>query len=206
MIDKMVSLTSIIGKNENLLPHVMNVYAKDGFAIADVTYGNGNFWKKIDLDKYKFYPSDIKTNGYDFRDLPYADEFFDMVALDPPYMHGSRGKPIHARLDAAYRNNHRDGYGTSYVHNLYLDGIKESWRVLKFDGVLLLKCQDQIEGGKNHFEHITFYNMALDLGFFAEDLFVLTMIVKPLMRHTYQLHARKNHSYLWVFRKPKKGK
>ena len=193
-------LTSIIGKNEDLIPQVLEIYAKDGFKIADVTYGNGNFWKRVDLDKYKFFPSDLKTNGIDFRELPYEDNSLDIVVLDPPYMHSS-STPIIETLDTTYRNNKRDGWGTKYVYDLYCKGILEAYRTLKEKGLLLLKCQDQIESGKNQFDHIVFYNMAIEIGFFGEDLFILSRNGTPMMRHNYQLHARKNHSYLWVFRK-----
>jgi tRNA G10 N-methylase Trm11 len=195
----MISLTSIIGKNEDLIPVVLNLYAKDDFKIADVTYGNGNFWKKVDTDKYDLYPSDLKS-GIDFRHLPYVDETFDMVVIDPPYMHGSSA-PIIDTLDSTYRNNERGGWGTNFVYSLYKDGITEAKRVLNKNGILLIKCQDQVESGKNNFDHIVIYNMAMELNFLAEDLFVLTRIGQPMMRHSYQLHARKNHSYLWVFRK-----
>jgi tRNA G10 N-methylase Trm11 len=195
----MISLTSIIGKNEDLIPVVLNLYAKDDFKIADVTYGNGNFWKKVDTDKYDLYPSDLKS-GIDFRHLPYVDETFDMVVIDPPYMHSS-STPIIETLDSTYRNNKRGGWGTNFVYSLYKDGMTEAKRVLNKNGILLIKCQDQVESGKNNFDHIVIYNMAMELNFLAEDLFVLTRIGQPMMRHSYQLHARKNHSYLWVFRK-----
>jgi hypothetical protein len=195
----MISLTSIIGKNEDLLPHVMNIYAQEGDLIADVTYGNGNFWNKVDLGKYRFHPADIKT-GIDFRKLPYTNECFDMIVFDPPYMHGSPA-PIRKDLDKTYANNDKGGWGKDYIYKLYKDGMKEAWRVLKFNGILLVKCQDQVESGKNLFDHIVIYNMAMELAYTAEDLFILTRNGNPMMRHNYQIHARKNHSYLWVFRK-----
>lgn len=199
----MTILTSVIGKNEDLIPQVMSLYAKDGFKIADVTYGNGNFWKKIDMTKYSFFPSDI--NGKcslvcDFKNLPYANEEFDMVIFDPPYLLGSSA-PINEDLDNTYLNNKKGGWGLDFVHNLYKEGMVEAQRVLKTKGVLLVKCQDQVESGKNHFEHIFVYNLALELGFLVEDLFILTRTGVPIMRHPFQVHARKNHSYLWIFRK-----
>lgn len=196
----MISLTSITGKNEDLIPVVLNIYAKDGDTIADITYGKGNFWKKVDLVRYDFYPSDIKTNGYDFKNLPYEDSIFDIVAFDPPYMHGSPA-PINDEFDKTYLNNEKGGWGYKYVYSLYHDGMKESLRILKQSGILLVKCQDQIESGKNYFDHIVIYDMAKEMGYIAEDLFILSRNQIPMMRHKYQLHARKNHSYLWVFRK-----
>jgi len=196
----LISLTSIIGRNEDLIPVILNIYAKDGDTIADVTYGNGNFWKKVDLIRYDFYPSDIKTNGYDFRNLPYEDNIFDIVAFDPPYMHGSPA-PINDELDKTYFNNEKGGWCYKYIYGLYQQGLSESRRILKSKGICLVKCQDQIESGKNYFDHIIIYDMAKEMNFIAEDLFILSRNQVPMMRHPYQLHARKNHSYMWVFRK-----
>jgi len=197
----MVIYTCITGQNRTLIPIVLSLYAKDGYKIIDVTYGNGNFWKDVDTNKYDFYHSDLK-DGIDCRNLPYDNSVFDMVVFDPPYMHGSK-TPIIQKLDATYNNNGRGGYGGKYVLELYHDGMKEAQRVLKSGGILLVKCQDQIESGKQNFDHISIYHMALELNFIAEDLFILQNPGKPYLRHKYQLHARKNHSYLWVFRKGK---
>ncbi|HBD92993.1 MAG TPA: DNA modification methylase [Spirochaetia bacterium] len=191
----------MVGKNEDLIPNILEIYGKNVKSITDLTYGNGNFWKKVDTSKYAFFPSDIKTNGIDFRNLPHGDNSFDMVVFDPPYMHSSP-TPIREDLDKTYRNNDKGGWGAEYVYNLYRQGMKESYRILQPKGILLVKCQDQVESGKNYFDHIEIYNIATkELGFLAEDLFVLTRQGVPMMRHPYQLHARKNHSYMWIFRK-----
>jgi len=197
----MVVLSSIVGKNEDLLPQILSIYGKNCFLIADITYGNGNFWKNVDLTKYEFVPSDIKTNGIDFRNLPYENNWFDLVAFDPPYMHSSP-TPIRADLDKTYRNNDKGGWGAEYVYDLYRQGMKEAQRTLKPKGIMLVKCQDQVESGKNYFDHIKIYNIATEeLNLLVEDLFILTRTGTPMMRHNHQLHARKNHSYMWVFRK-----
>ena len=194
-------LTSIIGKNEDLIPEILKIYTNKDMTIADVTYGNGNFWKRVDTNAfYAFLPSDIKTNGVDFRELPYPNNCINVLVFDPPYMHGSPAK-LRKDLDKTYRNNDKGGWGTDYVYNLYLEGMEEAYRVLVDGGLLWVKCQDQVSSGKNRFDHIVIYDMALELGFLAEDLFILTRTGTPMMRHSYQKHARKNHSYMWIFRK-----
>ena len=44
-------------------------------------------------------------------------------------------------------------------------------------------------------------NLLAGLGIKAEDLFVLTRRHAPLVRSEDQRHARKNHSYMWIFRR-----
>jgi hypothetical protein len=83
----------------------------------------------------------------------------------------------------------------------YRDGMVEATRLLMPKGVLLVKCMDEIVGGKQHRNHITILSYAMEMGLVDEDLFVLVQKSQPTMRHSYQLHARKNNSYLWVFRK-----
>ena len=76
-----------VGLNVNIFPQILDLFVPDGAEIADVTYGKGVFWKKVDKSKYTLHFSDIKT-GVDCRDLPYDDQSMDCVVLDPPYMEG----------------------------------------------------------------------------------------------------------------------
>jgi hypothetical protein len=41
--------TSIPGDNSDLMSEVARLYFQPGFRIADVTFGRGVFWKKIDV-------------------------------------------------------------------------------------------------------------------------------------------------------------
>ena len=71
--------------NTEVFSLILDLYVPSGSKIADVTYGQGAFWKNIDKNKYNIYPSDIKT-GIDCRNLPYENETCDCVVLDPPYI------------------------------------------------------------------------------------------------------------------------
>jgi hypothetical protein len=189
--------TCITGKNDVLLKAISDLYFHDGDNIADVTYGKGAFWKKTDLSIYNFKGTDLKT-GIDFRKLPYSNASQDIVVLDPPYAH-TPGKMM---VDKTYNNEattkgmyHKD------IINLYKDGMTEAGRVLKIGGYLLVKCQDEIESSKQKWSHIELYQIALDLDFYAKDLFVLQQPHPPVVQIKTQQHARKNHSYMWVFEK-----
>ena len=62
-------------------------------------------------------------------------------------------------------------------------------------GVLVFKCQDKVSSGKQ---------WAIARGFEVLDLFILlarSRLVANWQRN--QKHARKFHSYFWVFRKGK---
>jgi DNA modification methylase len=192
-------LTAIQGLNAELIRDAMRLYSSDGDVVLDVTFGKGKFWELIDTNKYKFFPTDLQT-GVDFTDLPYPDDFADVLVIDPPYM--DNGANAKASLDGYYKNHQRQRLetktykGIKGVVRLYQDGLIEAQRVVKPGGYVLVKCQDQTTNWV-HNEILAYAEGVLSMK--AEDLFILMQKGKPLMRHDYQYHARKNHSYLWVF-------
>ena len=80
-----------------------------------------------------------------------------------------------------------------------MGGVKEALRVLKEDSILIIKCQDEIDGGKQYWNHIILLNDIVKLGPRCIDMFILIQKGGPIMRHKYQIHAKKNHSYFLVF-------
>jgi hypothetical protein len=194
-----VILTSKRGNNADLLASAFDLYAPDGAVIADLTYGKGSFWKRIDRDKYTALVSDIKPGPeidarIDFRSLPYRDGSIDLVMLDPPYLSG--GDTVVDHINKQYSCDSRTSH--QGIVRRYAAGIIESARVLKKRGKLFVKCQDETVSGKQHFSHIELIRLLEMLGFRILDLFVLTINGTPCMRHNYQRTARKNHSYLIV--------
>jgi DNA modification methylase len=190
--------TSYQGDNGFLMAKVASLYLRRGDRIADVTYGKGVFWREIDLTQYDFHASDLLTvpeRPYDFRSLPYRSEDFDVHVLDPPYVHDPS-----CRMD--YRNYETTkGFSHDDIIQLYRDGMFEGHRILRPGGLMLLKCQDEIERGRQRVSHIEIHNIGVtELGMELQDLFILTQ-KHPLIRFHRPQHARKNHSYLWVFRK-----
>jgi tRNA G10 N-methylase Trm11 len=91
-------------------------------------------------------------DGIDFRSLPYEEGSIDALVLDPPYMQD--GKTVHKSLNKNYRNNHEPTTSHASVIRLYCGGILEAARVLKKKGVIIVKCQDETEGGKQRLSHV----------------------------------------------------
>jgi DNA modification methylase len=169
--------------------------------IADVTYGRGVFWRQVDLSDYDFQASDLITvpdHRHDFRHLPYEDNEFDVVVLDPPYRHDPG-----TWLTKNYQNVETTmGLSHEGIINLYRDGMREALRVLRPGGTAWVKCQDEVQSGKQMWSHIEIYNSALQFGFLAQDLFVFVQRTAPKIQNPSQKHARRNHSYLWILQKP----
>ena len=167
----------------------------------DPTYSKGVFYRPDDIPEPMF-KADINPIGegvlaQDVTDMQYNNCIFDSVIFDPPFVTGSKkdGKPGIIKTRFSYLRNQ------SELWEFYLLAMQEIYRVLKPNGVMVFKCQDQIESSKNYFNHVWIMNEAYKMGFYPKDLFV--KLSKHVMNRSNwkQQHARKYHCYFWVFRK-----
>ena len=184
---------------------------KPGSIVAEVTYGKGVFWRNVPTFRYHLLATDIQ-DGVDCRNLPYDDGEIDCVVLDPPYMHSPDGTAHLAQepFERYYANNGSGGQTGSKYHEavlgLYRDAGEEAYRVLRERGVFIVKCQDEVCANRQRFTHVEIMLAYEEIGFVAEDLFVVVRNNCPgVSRTVRQVHARKNHSYFLVFWKPGKG-
>lgn len=198
-----------MGTNDELFPKILQLYIPIGSKVADVTYGKGVFWREVPPNAYDLYATDIENDPpVDCRDLPYPDNSMKGVVLDPPYMHnsGETSYDSHQNYQEYYRNqNLSTGKYHEGVLDLYFKAAEEAHRVLKEEGCLIVKCQDEVCANRQRLTHVELVCYLEDeLGFVCEDLFVLVRQNRPgVSRMKTQRHARKNHSYFLVFRNPK---
>jgi hypothetical protein len=195
-----------LGTNDEVFPEVLKLYVPPGSKVADITFGQGVFWKKVPAGAYNLHRSDLKQ-GIDCRALPYEAASFDCVVFDPPYMHtpGGTAHQNHQNFELYYLNNGASSEKKYHeaVLDLYFLGCAEAHRVLRPGGILIVKCQDEVCANKQRLTHVEIINELADSGFVIEDLFVVLRRNKPgVSRVLKQVHARKNHSYFLVFRKP----
>jgi hypothetical protein len=193
------------GSNDEVFPSVLQLYVAKGSLIADVTFGKGVFWKRVPPQDYRLLASDLQT-GIDARALPYAGNFLDAVVFDPPYMHssGSTARASQGAYESYYRNNQqgRRSDGHLEVLALYFEAAREAWRVLRADGIYIVKTQDEVCAGRQRLTHVEIINELEQRGWICEDLLVLLQARRPgVSRMLRQLHFRKAHSYFLVFRK-----
>lgn len=212
-----VVMSAHIAGNADVFPQVLDLHVPQGSVIADVTYGTGVFWKKVDLSKYTLKATDIAT-GVDCRALPYAEGSLDALVLDPPYMEGllrnkkehKAGGGTHSAFREYYSNGDEVSSGPKWhgaVTDLYFRASAEAHRVLRDNGVFIVKCQDEVSANRQYLTHVELINHFEGLGFYTKDLFVVIRQNKAVIaRLKKQVHARKNHSYFLVFIKAPKGK
>lgn len=191
--------------NDIVFPDILRLYVRPGCTVADVTYGKGVFWKNVPRGLYDVRATDIST-GTDCRSLPYGDGEVDCVVLDPPYMHspGGTAHATHAAFERHYRNNGSGNQTGSKYHqaviDLYDEAGVEACRVLRDNGVLIVKCQDEVCANRQQFTHVELMKIYEKMGLVAEDMFVVVRQNRPgVSRMVRQVHARKNHSYFLVF-------
>jgi hypothetical protein len=199
-----------MGENSDIFPQILRLHVPRGATVADVTFGKGVFWRDIPSDEYRRLTTDLKT-GVDCRNLPYGNEEIDCVVLDPPYMEGLyrsdnsfAGNGTHNAFREHYSNGNRpallDNKWHDAVLELYVLAAIEARRVLKPDGILIVKCQDEVSAGIQRMSHVEIILNLLKLGYYPKDIFVVVRRNRPgVTRIIKQLHARKNHSYFLVF-------
>ncbi len=205
-----VTLSAHVGDNAIVFPAILDLHVPKGSKIADVTYGLGVFWRNVDVEEYELVPSDLKT-GVDCRNLPYKVESFDCVVLDPPYMEGLyrksnghlAGSGSHGAFRTAYSNGQETQTGPKWhdaVLDMYFKAGAEAFRILRQNGILIVKCQDEVSANMQRLTHVEIINHYAQLGFYVKDLFVVVRSNNPcITRLKKQVHARKNHSYFLVF-------
>lgn len=137
--------------------------------------------------------------------------FFSPLVLDPPYMEGlyrrDNGHLAGSGSHSAFRKHDSNGQATEggpkwldAVLDMYFKAGSEAHRVLKPDGILIVKCQDEVPANTQRLTHVEIMIKYEALGFYAKDLFALVRTNAPcISRLKKQVHARKNHSYFLVF-------
>lgn len=208
-----VLLSAHMCGNAEIFPKILDLHVPKGARIADITWGQGVFWRNVPPDDYKVIGSDIKS-GIDCRNVPYESGSFDCVVFDPPYMEGFfrkdqdhlGGSGTHSSFRNAYSNGEATEEGGPKWHaavlDLYVKGGREAARILKKHGICIVKCQDEVSANRQWLTHVEIINAYTELGFYTRDLFIVVRTNRPgVSRILKQVHARKNHSYFLVFQK-----
>ena len=177
-------------------------YVTDGDNVADVTYGKGTWWK--DWKPEGLTEHDIENDGVDFRQLPEADDEFDVVAFDPPYVAvGGRTTSTIGEFNQAYGlvDVPRTPAG---LHMLMVDGLTEIRRVTRHKGLVLFKCMNYVTSGAYNPQAYAAVQAAIDIGYGIRDEFIHLRRPGPQPKRDKQLHARRNYSHLFVLEARKK--
>jgi hypothetical protein len=192
-------IKSISFSQDEILQSIVDLHT--GPIQADVTFGFGNFYRGINGQPWPEFRFDLAPRvpgviAADVRNLPLRNYFLRSVMFDPPFLiKTGPGAKLKERFGSQV-GNMKD------LWQFYYQAMFEIRRVLEPGGWFVFKCQDGVLSGRNNFTHCEIYDMAVCLGFQPVDLFIL--LAKHRMTdptHRVQKHARKFHSYFWVFKR-----
>jgi len=172
---------------------------------ADLTYGNGMFYKDIPEPDFKFDVDPQKDDVIEASstNVPAVDGAFQSVVFDPPFLTYIKQARDHNSVMAKR-------FGGYWRHeelaDHYRETLTEAHRILTDKGILVFKCQDIVHNHKLHATHINIMDWAAGL-FRLKDFFVLPAAHRMPMPQQVgvakrqQKHARIHHSYFMVLEK-----
>jgi hypothetical protein len=165
---------------------------------VDLTYSKGIFWRNFPKPKYCFDILPIHgTIQASAENIPLSSESATSVMFDPPFIikdvKGREPTGIIEKRFSAFKS-------IEDLWHFYESAIIESRRILKPGGILVVKCQDTVSGGRQYISHYQVIQSAERIELYCKDIFILlarSALVSPFMKR--QEHARKMHSYFIVF-------
>lgn len=189
--------------NAHLIADVAMLGYLDG-SVLDATFGEGAFWNcwrpemltASDLHKDPLHSGAdwlYERYQWDYLALPCEAREYDAVMFDPPYK--LSGTPALGEFDERYgiqRRTTRDE-----VLDDIVNGARECYRVAR--RFLLVKCQDQVEGGKVRWQTDLVTRAIEDLGGRKVTAFMFVSNGRPQPGGRRQLTPRQNYSSLLVF-------
>jgi len=200
-----IPIKSVYHSNYEVIKNIMSLYKIDQFDL-DCTYSRGLFWKNLPppIIKTDLVPVTEDTIQANSEHLPFEDNCMKSVMYDPPFV--ISGKSYKENKDGSSVIAKRfDGYTTyEKLTNNYYNTLAELNRICVPNGIVVMKTQDTVSGGKNHFTHVMAMTMAMKVGFYPKDLFILIAKMRINSfgsKWNKQEHARKHHCYYWIFQK-----
>jgi hypothetical protein len=200
-----IPVRSVYNSNYEVIKNIMSLYEIDQFDL-DCTYSRGLFWKNLPEPKIKtdLVPVTEDTIRADSEHLPFENESMKNIMYDPPFT--ISGKSYKENKDGSSVTAKRfQGYTTyDKLTTNYYNTLIELYRICQKNGLVVMKLMDTVSGGKNHFTHVMVMNMAMKIGFYPRDLFVLVAKMRINSfggKWNKQEHARKHHCYYWIFEK-----
>jgi len=193
---------------DDLLRAIKYLHFPDGFD-ADLTYGNGAFYKTIkrpalcyDIDP--LFPYVTKASS---TDLPLGDGAIGSAVFDPPFLTYIKQGREHSSIMAERFSGY---WKYEELEQHYKGTLRECSRVLTKGGRLVFKCQDIIHNHKHHPTHHYVIQWAEDFGLSVKDIFILVakhrMPTKAASHGMQsQKHARNFHSYFLILENVKGG-
>ena len=196
------------GEDTELLERLLDFYPrKKPRRILDATLNGGPFWRgsKRPIIGIDIEPSHRPNLVADNTAMPFRDGCFEVVVYDPPHIPNQgkdHKKDFNTRFGLVLRSSKENHYTFTHTFPPFL---REAYRVLKAEGILLAKITDYVHHHRYQWAHIELINAARNVGFTACDCIVKIRkgpIIDPRWKTAH--HSRRQHCYWLVFRKSQK--
>ena len=202
-------IKSISKCQDTIINSILKLHNNNEPIELDPTYSKGVFYKgDIAKPKYKFdiNPYSEEVTKACCTQLPIDDEAISCIMFDPPFL-ATKGKSLSKDDNSNLINKRFSVFPTEKeLFQFYDKSLSEFYRIMKKNGILIFKCQDKVSSGKQYFSHCYIHDKAKSIVFYPIDFFVLeakSRMIPKWQRN--QKHARKYHSYFWVFKKCKRS-
>ena len=201
-VNQKIIIRTVGGNQHDIIKDILRLHAENGNIDVDCTYSKGNFYKhgiKRPTHCFDIEPQYKYVQKADAKDLPLPDESQKVLMFDPPFLSRGGGL-VEGKTGKVGERFGTFGKDMIELWSWYKECLVEFERVLVPNGIVIFKCQDAVSSQTQYFSHCAIMDFALRAGFYPLDLFILVANSRPI-KQSRQVHARKYHSYFWVFKK-----
>ena len=154
------------GTDAELLARMLDFYPRRRpKLILDATVNTGRFWEGGNLPVLGF---DIEAKHQptvvaDNTRMPLRDGCVDVIVYDPPHIPNQgadKSKDFNTRFGLVLKSSARNGYNFSH---LFPPFVREAYRVLEPEGIMLAKIADYIHGHRFQWAHIELIQAATEV-------------------------------------------
>jgi hypothetical protein len=202
-MNAMAVIKSISDNEDEILCGIIALHNGGRPFCVDTTFSEGGLYRSghvpEPLIKFDLAPTRLDCQQANVCALPIGTASVKSVVFDPPFMFNPHGRAKDNAASVRYTM-----FATwADLENTYKGALLEFWRVLEAGGIVAWKCQDYTDS-KTTMTHCLVYQWAVSAGFYAKDLFIRYRNHGPAWNPKLrQKHARKYHSYWFVFQKPR---
>lgn len=192
-------IKSVSRNQTEILSNILQLYVKTPTFDCDLTYSIGNFYLQLPKPQLRFdkYPQVKGIKSLD-EVSEIKDNSLHSIVIDLPFLVKSEKDATRSMIARRFNSF----LTLEELYNTNEEMIALSYKLLKKGGYLIMKTMDFTFASKQVWVANFVQNKAIEIGFALEDIFILIASQRLLQtKGVIQHHARKFHSYFFVFKK-----